>query len=235
MAINKDNSLSALHCCYTSRSGGGKGVAVQYSGIMPEKPCLAMFDPYLDYQYIKGDPKNTGFAGKNVHHFQTRSSFAKAFIKAWKSKKPFRVAYSPQTPNRVEMLWFCDLMWAAADGNRRLDVIIEELARWTDSLAKDDSRLGECLTGGRKFGLVMHTVFQRPTEVSKTVLSQSPFKLVGVQQTRADAERMAKECGVTVDEIKALSPLTYFKTAGLDEPVENIDLRHVFDKPKSNK
>ena len=230
MAINKDNSLKALHCCYTAGTGGGKSVAVQYANMTPEKPCLAIFDPYGDYEFRRGDPKNRGFAGKNVHHFNTRAKFAKNFVKAWRSGLPFRVAYMPKEPNRDEMLWFCELMWQACDGNRRLDAVIEELARWTNSIAKDNSRLGECLTGGRKFGLVMHTVFQRSTEVSKTILSQSPFKIIGIQESRSDAERMGKECDLTLADIKSLEPLTYFKATGGLGNVETLDLRHVFQK-----
>jgi len=232
MAINKDNSLDALHCCYTAGTGGGKSVAVQYAGQVPEKPCLAIFDPYLDYEYERGNPKNRGFAGKKVHHFDTRASFVKNFSKAWKSNRPFRVAYSPKNPSREEMIWFCDIMWAACDGNRRLDMVIEELARWTQSIAKDNSRLGECLTGGRKFGLVVHTVFQRSTEVSKTVLSQSPFKVIGIQESRSDAERMGKECDLTLDDIKSLVPLTYFRATGGLGNVGRLDLRHIFENKK---
>lgn len=230
MAIHKDNSLEALHCCYTAGTGGGKSVAVQYAGMIPDNPHLAIFDPYGDYVYIRGDKKNQGFAKRKVFHYSTRASFAKAFISAWKSKKPFRVAYTPVNPDRKEMLWFCDLMWQASDGNRRLDVVIEELAKWTDSVTKETGVLGECLTGGRKFGLVMHTVFQRSTEVSKTILSQSKYKIIGVQESRADAERMGKECDLTMEQIKTLEPLTYFKSSGGLGNVEQLDLRHIFKK-----
>ena len=51
MAINKDNSLPALHTCYTAGTGGGKSVAVQYGGEVPKSPRLAIFDPYGDYEY----------------------------------------------------------------------------------------------------------------------------------------------------------------------------------------
>jgi len=230
MAINKDNSLKALHCCYTAGTGGGKSVAVQYANMVPKNPCLVIFDPYGDYEYRRGDPKNRGFAGKKVHHFDTRASFAKNFVKAWRSGLPFRVAYMPKNPTREEMLWFCELMWQACDGNRRLDMVIEELAKWTDSIAKETSRLGECMTGGRKFGLVVHTLFQRSTEVSKTILSQSQYKIIGIQESRLDAERMGKECDLTLEQIKSLVPLTYFKSRGLSFPVEKLDLRGVFKK-----
>lgn len=228
MAINKDNSLPALHCCYTAGTGGGKSVAVQYAGMIPDKPNLVIFDPYGDYVYRKGDKKNQGFAGKKVFHFSSRQTFGNAFVKAWRSKKPFILAYMPESPDRKEMLWLCDLVWKASDGNRRLDVVIEELAKWTDSVTKEQGILGECITGGRKFGLVMHTVFQRSTEVSKTIISQSKYKIIGVQESRADADRMAKECDLDMEQIKTLKPLTYFKSSGGLGNVEPLDLRHIF-------
>jgi len=90
------------------------------------------------------------------------------------------------------------------------------------------SLLGECMTGGRKFGLVMHTVFQRSTEVSKTTLSQSPFKIIGVQESRADAERTAKECDIAIEDIGGLEKLTYYKKSSGWGNVETLDLRYIF-------
>ncbi|GGI85894.1 hypothetical protein [Shewanella gelidii] len=229
MAINKNNRLKPLHCAYTAGTGGGKAVAVQYAGMMPKSPCLAMFDPYGDYVYKTGCEYDTGFAGKRTYHYATRAAFAEAFKNAWGSKKPFRIGYKPENPTRDEMLWFCNLMWLASDGHRRLDVVIEELAKWCDSTGKEQSSLGQCFTGGRKFGLVMHPVFQRSTEVPKTILAMSPYKIVGMQETLADATRMAKECGVDVQDILALEELTYIKKNPKLGDVEPFSLKHVFD------
>lgn len=228
MAINKNNRHKALHCCYTAGTGGGKSVAVQYGGMMPKSPCLAIFDPYGDYAYKKGSKLDTGFAGKRVYHYDTRRDFSQAFVNAWTSQKPFRVAYKPNKPNRQEMLWFCELMWCASDGLRRLDVVIEELPKWCDTIAKEQSSLGECLTGGRKFGLALHTVFQRSTEVPKTVLSMSPYKIIGIQETRPDAKRMADECDISIEDIGSLESLQYIKKIPGWGKVERLDLRHVF-------
>ncbi|MBY5920411.1 hypothetical protein [Ferrimonas balearica] len=216
MAINPNNTLPARHVFYTATTGGGKSMAVQYAGFVPRVPCLAIFDPYGDYLYKTGSKRDNGFGGKRVYHYSTRRGFARAFRQAWGTRKCFRIAYKPPKPNRAEMLWFCELMWAAADGDRRLDVVIEEVAKWVESTAKEQSILGECMTGGRKFGLVMHTVAQRPTEVPKTITSQSPYKIVGMQESRADAERMMKELDCGFEEIKSLKALCYLlKSPGL--------------------
>ncbi|QBF81262.1 hypothetical protein EXU30_00055 [Shewanella maritima] len=230
MAINKDNRLKALHCCYTAGTGGGKSVAVQYGGMMPKSPCLAIFDPYEDYLYITGSDTDIGFAGKRTYTYRTRQAFAKAFMNAWSSKKPFRICYTPANPSREEMLWFSLLMWHASDGQRRLDMVVEEVAKWCNTTAKEQSAYGECLTGGRKYGLVVHSVFQRSTEVPKTTISQSPFKIIGMQETEDDAKRMAKECRLTIDDMAELTPLNYIKKhPGLTGQVERISLEHVFD------
>ncbi|MBY6095131.1 hypothetical protein [Ferrimonas balearica] len=228
MAINKNNRNPPRHAFYTSTTGGGKAVAVQYAGLVPRVPCLAIFDPYADYAYKTGSKEDRGFAGKRVYHYRTRRGFARAFRQAWATGKCFRIAYQPQMPSRAEMLWFCGLMWAAADGNRRLDVVIEELAKWVDTAGKEQSTLGECLTGGRKFGLVMHTVAQRPVEVPKTITTQSSYKVVGMQESRADAERMMRELDCSFEEIAALKPLQYLvKSPGLGN-YKAMSLERVF-------
>ncbi len=234
MAINPNNELDALHVAYTAASGGGKGVALQYSGLMPKSPCLALFDAYGDYVYKTGSKKQRGFGGKRVYHYGTRQAFARAFKNAWDSKKPFRIAYKPVKPSRDEMLWFCQLMWFAADGNRRLDMVIEELAKWCDSAGKEQSPLGECMTGGRKFGLVVHTVFQRSSEIPKTVLSQSPYKVVGIQEVKIDRKRMAEECDLPEQQIKELENCTYWvkKPVKIAKECEFLDLRPVVEKLK---
>ncbi len=58
--------------------------------------------------------------------------------------------------------------------------------------------------------------FIQQMNLNKKVLSKSPYKWVGMQPSRADAERMSKEIEVHEDEIKALQPLEYFyKSPGI--------------------
>ena len=74
---------------------------------------------------------------------------------------------------------------------------------------------------------MVHSAFQRSTEVPKTVLSLSPFKIIGLQEVRADAKRMADECDISIDDMAALVPLTYIKKNPGWGEVEPLDLRHV--------
>lgn len=229
MAINPNNRLPALHTAYTAMTGGGKGVAVQNMDFIPKRPCLAIFDPYREYEFKRGD-KFSGFRGRKVHRYVTRRGFAKAFANAWRSGESFYIAYSPANPKREDMLWFSYLMWEASDGNRRLDVLIEELAKYSLGAGAEpaDSPLGECMTGGRKFGLVMHMTFQTPTEISKTITKQCPFKVVGTQEAIIECKRMASEIDKNVEDIGSLKKCEYWvKSPGWGN-VAKVSLRHLF-------
>ncbi|MEJ6474836.1 hypothetical protein [Pseudoalteromonas piscicida] len=72
------------------------------------------------------------------------------------------------------------------------------------------------VTVGRKFGIVVHSVGQRVVEMSKTTLSQSIYKWVGMQASIKDAMRIAEECDIPLKDIKALKKLEYFfKSPGI--------------------
>ncbi|WP_102796758.1 hypothetical protein [Bowmanella denitrificans] len=205
MAINPNNALDLRNVCYVAASGNGKGVAIQNMGLIPAKPFLAIFDPYGEYRW---KDRKGGLGGRAVYHFTDRRSFARSFVTAWNSKKPFRLAYQPSGgTSRTELLWFCRLMWEASDGKRELHVLVEEMARMTETAGKEDSILGECYTGGRKFGQIWHAAFQRSSEIPKTVWSNSPFKAIGGQESMIDAERMAKELSCTVADVIELGKL----------------------------
>ena len=216
MAVNENNELDPLHVCYLAGTGGGKTTAVKLiDGLMGEQ--VAIFDLYGDYKHDarKKTPFN-GLGGRPTYHYQTRTKFAQAFADAWRSGQRFVVAYSPQFSESLnqeqlkqakqkELHWFGRLMWAAADGNRRLDVIIEELAKLSSTAGKDDSIIGELATGGRKFGLVLHTIFQRSQEVPKTIWNNSPRKVLGAQESRHDAKLISVELDADLKDVIQIS------------------------------
>ncbi|BBN80448.1 hypothetical protein PA25_04330 [Pseudoalteromonas sp. A25] len=217
MPINPNNALKAKHVCYLAGTGGGKTTAVKLFDLVGEQ--CAIFDLYGDYKY-DGRKRGhfNGLGGRAVYHFKTRKQFALAFVEAWRSGKKFVVAYSPEFPKSLkgeqlkkakqsELYWFGQLMWEAADGNRELHIVIEELAKLSDTVGKDDSIIGELATGGRKFGVVLHTVFQRSQEVPKTIWNNSPRKVLGAQEAQADAKRVAVELDAELRDIYQLSKL----------------------------
>ena len=180
---------------------------------------VAIFDLYGDYKFDarKNTPFN-GLGGRPVFHYETRKAFAAAFVEAWRSGKRFVVAYKPnfskslgqeqlRAAKQKELHWFASLMMEAGDGNRELHIIIEELAKLSRTAGKDDSIVGELATGGRKFGLVLHTVFQRSQEVPKTIWNNSPRKVLGAQESRHDAKLIAVELDADLNDVIKLSKL----------------------------
>lgn len=218
MAINPNNALDANHVCYLAGTGGGKTAGVKLLKLYGSH--VAIFDMYGDYKYDgrkKSNPFN-GLGGREVFHYKTRSSFANAFAQAWRSGKRFVTAYQPEfnaslqgkalkDAKQAELYWFGQLMWAAADGNRKLDVIIEELAKLANTAGKDDTIVGELATGGRKFGVVLHTIFQRSQEVPKTIWNNSPRKVLGAQESKSDAKAISEELDAPLEQVIQLSKL----------------------------
>ena len=218
MAINPNNELDAQHVCYLAGTGGGKTAAVKLLKLWGAH--VAIFDMYGDYKYDGRKKKNpfNGLGGRQVYHYSTRDSFAKAFVDAWRSSKRFVVAYQPEFSSKLqgkelksakqaELYWFGQLVWAAADGNRELDVIIEELAKLANTAGKDDTIVGELATGGRKFGIILHTIFQRSQEVPKTIWNNSPRKVLGAQESKGDAKAISEELDAPVEHVFQLSLL----------------------------
>lgn len=206
MAINPNNALPLRHVCYCGASGAGKTVAVKQGGKVGK--CAAILDPYGDY--LPGRLRTlSGLGnGRRVHHYTTRRGFLAAFADAWKSGKGFAVAYTPKVADsaalRQEAIWFANVIWAAGDGKRELHAVFEETGKYVETAGAERSRLGELATGGRKFGIVCHWVFQRPSEVPKTIISMSAEQFVGAQQAIIDAKRWQTELDCGIDEIIAL-------------------------------
>lgn len=216
MPRNPDNNLKPMHTYYCGTTGSGKSKAVQYLGRC-NTDHLLIWDPYGDYRYKARDPDQRGFKGLKVVHYDVdkcgsvegaKKAFLKAVKAADESGRKFRLALSIKI-NRDDFLWFCAVAWAIADGKRRLDVICEEVAVACETAGREKSMYGELLTGGRKFHLVTHSTAQRAAETPNTVLSQSPYKWVGMQDFPADVKRMAEMCGIDRPEIERLREIEY--------------------------
>lgn len=250
MAVNFNNSLDAEHVCYLAGTGGGKTTAVKLLNQVGNQ--VAIFDLYGDYQFDgrKKSPFN-GLGGRTVYHFNKRADFARAFTQAWSSGKKFVLAYQPtfspslkgsqlKDARVAELHWFGQLIWMASDGNRKLDVIIEELAKLAKTAGKDETIIGELATGGRKFGIVLHTIFQRSQEVPKTIWNNSPRKVLGAQESTHDAKLIAHELDAELSDVKLISQLNQkFKKQRLyylfksDGGIGNISPHYIVTDPKA--
>ncbi len=87
----------------------------------------------------------------------------------------------------------------------KLYVVIEELASCVETTGKLKGKAGELLRGGRQYGLVIHSIFQRGQEVPKTVTEQSSTWWIGAVNSMSDAKWLADKKGLNINDIAALT------------------------------
>jgi hypothetical protein len=245
MAININESLKAEHICIVADTGGGKTAAAKLLDCVKQKTAeligdhVAIFDIYNNYRFDGRKAKNNkfnGLGGRQVFTYHNRKDFAKNFIAAWRSGKRFVVAYNPipEKPlsqdellkfRRAELDWFGSLMWQSLDGNRKLHILVEELAKLVQSVGKDSSIIGEIATGGRAYGGVLVTLFQRKQEVPKTIWNMSPTKIIGALENHGDIKAMSEATDAPIKHIEQVSKLN---AANEDEYLHYIIKRKGF-------
>lgn len=202
MAINQNTARNAMHTSVVCMTGAGKGVAMNSLGLVPREHPVVIFDPHGEYK---------NFAGRKVYRYKTRINLAKALGRAWASKRPFVIAYTPDAGGvsrkeklRKEAYWLASLVWAMSDGNRIIVSLWEELGEYAEGNAADDSPIGVLWTGGRKFGIWAIGVFQRSAEVPKTIWMNSPRKVIGAQGGVNDKKRVMVELGCNAWDVDQL-------------------------------
>ncbi|WP_367989839.1 hypothetical protein AB2S62_21760 [Vibrio sp. NTOU-M3] len=197
--INSNASLNARHTIYLSGTGGGKTSAVFHLGILPKAAQCVIFDPYSGYA-------NKKLKGQYVHGTSSRVEFVKLLFAARKRGKPFKLAYVPSKGAcSGELEFFCSVVWSMGNGNApELHCVIEELASCVETSGKLKGKAGELLRGGRQFGLVVHTLFQKAQEVPKTVTDQSDTWWIGKLNSTRDVNWVAREREVEPAPLAAL-------------------------------
>ncbi len=197
--VNSNPSHDAEHTIYVAGTGGGKTSAVKHLGLVPKASQAVFFDPYQNYSGGK-------FQGQMCVGTESRVNFLKALVRARKTGESFKLAYIPKGGATAEELeFFSSVVWSVGNGKApKLHVIIEELASCVETSGKLKGRAGELLRGGRQYGLVVHTVFQRGQEVPKTVTEQSSVWFVGAVNTMSDAQWLADKRGLDVNVIAGL-------------------------------
>ena len=203
--VNANNALSAEHTIYVATSQGGKTTAVKKLGRIKATDQVLFFDPFGDYA-------NQPFQGRKVRSYDDWTSFLKAVVAGRKTGQGFKIAKTfkyEATPEDMDL--FCQIAWALGDGThaKSLHVVLEEFAELSRTSAKADGYSGKIVRVGRKFGVVAHTLFQRGQEVPNTVLSNAPYKWVGMQETSTDCAYLAEKTGVPMTEIQSLGKLEY--------------------------
>ncbi|OLQ70312.1 hypothetical protein BIT28_16435 [Photobacterium proteolyticum] len=197
--VNSNPSHDAEHTIYVAGTGGGKTSAVKHIGLVPKASQVVFFDPYRNYAGSK-------FQGQMCHGTESRLAFVKALILARKRGESFKLAYVPKEGATADELeFYSSVVWSVGNGRAsKLHVVIEELASCVETSGKLKGRAGELLRGGRQYGLVVHTVFQRGQEVPKTVTEQSSVWWVGAVNSLSDASWLADKRGLDVNVIAGL-------------------------------
>ncbi|MGF1762459.1 hypothetical protein [Aliivibrio kagoshimensis] len=197
--INKNNALNAEHVSYLGTTGSCKTTAIRKLGFIKKSDQVLFFDPYEDHS-------NKAFLGLKVRKFTDWGEFYRAAWKARKGTGAFRLAMvgKERTPENLEL--FARIAWSLGNGNhkKRLHTVVEELAKFTKSAGKLDGVAGELWTGGRGFGLIMHTTFQRGQEVPKTVLDESAHFYIGAVGSSRGAKYVGEYLDVPVEAILSL-------------------------------
>lgn len=197
--INSNTSLDAEHTVYIAGTGGGKTSAVKHLGLVPKASQAVFFDPYQNYA-------NTKFQGQQCHGTSSRLAFVKSLLMARRRGRSFKLAYVPSDGATAEELeFFSSVVWSMGNGYApQLYVVIEELASCAETNAKLKGKAGELLRGGRQYGLIVHTVFQKGQEVPKTVTDQSDVWFIGAVNAASDAKWLADRRDLDVEVIKGL-------------------------------
>ncbi|MEZ9440346.1 hypothetical protein [Vibrio atlanticus] len=197
--INSNPAHDAEHVIYVAGTGGGKTSAVKHLGLVPKSSQAVFFDPYRNYAANK-------FQGQMCHSTSSRAAFVKGLFLARRRGQPFKLAYVPeQGATNEELEFFSSVVWAMGNGKAaKLHTVIEELASCVETSGKLKGKAGELLRGGRQYGLVVHSVFQRGQEVPKTVTEQSPIWWVGAVNSLSDAQWLADKKGLNVNDIASL-------------------------------
>jgi len=194
MAKNERPELENKHCIFLAISGAGKSQAIKQNKNIPVKGVRhVFFDPDKDHK--------VNFRTDNLNLFKN------ALIKGIKSKKGFRIAYSGKEDYEHFNL-FCELVWAALDGDYLLYITMEELSSSVDSSGKAKGRFADLLKRSRKYGGILILCAQRGVEIPKTAYTQCKTKYLG-QQDDYELVNVAKRAGIKPELLQNLKPLEF--------------------------
>jgi DNA helicase HerA-like ATPase len=180
---------AAIHFrCGSSGTGKSWGVKEAIKG----QKRLIVFDPDGEYDQIAG--------------IKTATSAAQliAFVTA-AGNKPLKVRFYAQGEKAFSI--FCRVAFAWCN----CCVVAEEIAGVT-SPAKAPKDWHILISRGRKRGIVLYAVTQRPAEADKTVIGNATTIRTGRLSRAADRKYLAAEMDVHIQHINALKEQEYVES-----------------------
>ena len=188
MSLNRvDTTLENTHEYIMGGSGSGKSYYVK--GQIKQAPALIIFDPDDEYGELSG-----------IHSFTSTSELL-VYIK---DKARYRVRLVRNGKKYFD--WLCGV--ALLMGN--CVFVAEEIADVTTA-GKAGEHWGALVRRGRKYGVKIMAVSQRPSEADKTVFTQVNKIRSGRLDGEGDKKRVADNLGVPVEMVNNMMPLDYLE------------------------
>lgn len=184
-------------------SGSGKTSWIRQKTASINPARIVAWDPDEDYKLPRA---------------RTMAGFKKFLQKA--GYGPIRCALTVDpTPENFEE--WARLVFCVAHCKAPMVVIAEEIADVT-RIGKASPNWGQLCRKGRKYGVRLFAVSQRPQECDKTVFTQSRFKWCGILGSEDDRKYMSKVIDVPLSELSELRELEYFYRAGAETAEKNV-------------
>jgi hypothetical protein len=193
-----NTALKAEHMYFCGNSGTGKSSKIKE--MMKTAPRVIIFDPDDEYGELSGVIRTTN---------------ASELVSALRShkNKSLKIAFVAEGVKAFEFWANCAFNW------QNCVAVAEEIADVTTA-SKAPPAWGRLIRRGRKYGIQICAVTQRPAEADKTILSNAAVIRTGALGRHADREAIAREMDCPVSEISKLVPLDYIEYRRADLTLE---------------
>lgn len=188
--MSKSNTaLKAEHVYICGNSGTGKSSHIKEK--IANATRVIAFDPDDEYSELKG--------------FVRVESGAElvALLQANKTT-PLKIAFVAEGVKSFEHWANCVFAW------RNCIAVAEEIADVTTP-AKAPPAWGRLIRRGRKYGILICAVTQRPAEADKTILCNAAIIRTCALGRDADRQAIAREIGASVNDLAQLKPLDWIE------------------------